>query len=311
MTASQTTASTPAGENRQPPSTIEGLRELMIRVGRGQSDIHLGPKALAALGTILNLQGDPALFSITSLADRLEVNASTITRLARNLGYPGFSAFQEVLIKASISSPGEFYSRKAQQTLQSGDAPSLSKVSQLCHESQANIDRLIETFDTAAFDHAVAMITNAPRIGLYGIRQFHAFASFLTYGLRMIRSDVHLLDSNALGLAEGMAQYSSQDLFIAGSCAPYSVQTVKATQAAREHGMRTLVITDSPASPLVKFSDEALFCPHQTSFISNSISTFMLLAECIINGCAAASPSATQKAIEDRDRLIKLMQIEM
>ena len=120
----------------------------MIKVGRGQSDIHLGPKALAALGKILNLQGDPALFSITSLAERLEVNASTITRLARNLGYPGFGAFQEVLIKASISSPGEFYSKKAQQTLQSGDKPSLSKVSQLCHESQANTDRLIESFDT-------------------------------------------------------------------------------------------------------------------------------------------------------------------
>ena len=311
MTHSQTTASTPTGNDGQPPSTIEGLRELMIKVGRGQSDIHLGPKALAALGKILNLQGDPALFSITTLADRLEVNASTITRLARNLGYPGFSAFQEVLIKASISSPGEFYSKKAQQTLQSRNAPSLSKVSQLCHESQANIDRLIETFDITAFDHAVSMITNAPRICLYGIRQFHAFASFLTYGLRMIRSDVNLLDSNALGLAEGMAQYSSDDLFIAGSCAPYSVQTVKAAQAAHEHGMQTLVITDTLASPLVRFSDEALFSPHQTSFISNSISTFMLLAECIINGCAAAAPAATQKAIEDRDRLIKLMQIEM
>ena len=127
----------------------------------------------------------------------------------------------------------------------------------------------------------------------------------------MIRADVNLLDSNALGLAEGMAQYSSEDLLIAGSCAPYSVQTVKAVEAAHEYGMQTLVITDSPASPLVKFSDEALFSPHQTSFISNSISTFMLLAECIINGCAAATPDATQKALEERDRLIKLMQIEM
>jgi len=196
----------------QPPATIEDLSALLAAIVRGESSIVLGPKARTALGKIIDLRGNPALLSITALAEKVGINASTITRLARSLGYSGFSTFQEVLLAASLTPPGEFYLRQAQTALDSGDRPSKKQASQLCRESQANIDHFIESFDTQSFDKAVELIAHSPRIAVHGIRQFHSFASFLVYGLRMIRSDVSLLIHRVILIKDLNGNLSAQCL---------------------------------------------------------------------------------------------------
>jgi DNA-binding MurR/RpiR family transcriptional regulator len=289
---------------------VEELRSLMLAIARGEARITLGPKARRALGQILDLRGDPALLSITALAERLDINASTITRLARNLGYSGFGAFQKVLLDASMHPPGEFYSRQARTALGSGGTPSQGQAARLCRENQANIDRFVEGFDPAAFDAAVALIKGAPRVAVHGIRQFHSLASFLVYGLKMIRSDVSLLDANALGAAEDLAAMSAGDVLISASCAPYSGQVIATAEAAAAHDLNVVAITDRANSPLVDKSRAALFVPHETSFLSNSMACFIVAAECLINGCAAAMAQNAKAALADRDRMIKALGIE-
>ncbi|MDH2435548.1 MurR/RpiR family transcriptional regulator [Pokkaliibacter sp. MBI-7] len=313
LTVPPTTVDEPAVQERagMAPATLQGLRELMFEIARGQSDIAIGAKALHALGRILDLKGDPALLSITTLADRLDIHPSTITRLARNLGYKSFGAFQEVLLSTSLSTSGSFYSRQAQSALDSSHLPSQGVATRLCRENQANIDRFVDAFDAASFDQAVSLITHAPRIAVHGIRQFHAFASFLVYGLRMIRSDVHLLDSNALGNAEALASLTKDDLLISASCSPYSRLVADTAAAAAEKGLTLLAITDGARSPLVEHSRTALFVPHDTSFLSNSLTTFILLAECLINACAAAMPDSAKQALAERDAMIKRLNIEL
>ncbi|TVP96936.1 MAG: MurR/RpiR family transcriptional regulator, partial [Roseinatronobacter sp.] len=142
----------------------------MLRISRGESDITLGPKARAALARILDLQGNPALLSITSLAQALDVNPSTLTRLARNLGYSGFGAFQEVLLNASMVSPGAFYSQQAAKALEGGEGRATEALMHLCRENQANIDRFLSMHDDTQFRSAVSLISGAPRVMVYGIR---------------------------------------------------------------------------------------------------------------------------------------------
>ncbi|WP_417255190.1 MurR/RpiR family transcriptional regulator [Celeribacter sp.] len=298
-------------EAERPPQTVQEMRELMLRVSRGETDISLGRKAQSALARILELRGDPALLSITALASKLEVNPSTLTRLARNLGYSGFSSFQQVFLDAAMAAPGAFYSRQAQAALNGEDADGIGGVNRLCRESQANIERFIEGFDIDQFRKATDLIVNAPRVMVYGIRQFHAFSSFLTYGLRMIRSDVHMLDSNNLGVAEGIAAMASADVLIAASCAPYSAPVAEAAKAAAERGIPIVAITDFANSPVAAVSQAALLVPHDSSFISNSLTTFILAAECLINGCAALVPESSKQALSARDQMIKRLNIEL
>lgn len=249
------------------------------------------------------------LLSITTLAEALGVNPSTLTRLATALGYPGFPGLQQVLLSASLTAPGAFYTRQASTALRGGSTR--AGVTQLCRENQANIDRFVENLDEAAFDEAVALLTSAPRVVVHGIRQFHAVATFLVYGLRMIRSDVALLDAGGLGIAEGLAALSPGDVLLSTSCAPYSAQVVETAAVAQRSGLATIALTDRPGSPLVATSRTAILVDHGSSFLSNSIGAFVVVAECLINACAAASPTTARSALSDRDRFIEALRIEL
>lgn len=292
-----------------PPDSLAGLRALAMEIARGTAPVALGAKANAALSRILEMVGDPALLSITTLAESLTVHPSTLTRLAHSLGYSGFPALQQVLLSASMARPGAFYSRQAETALQGGASPEAHAV-QLCRENQANIDRFVAQFDPATLAVATKLIMDAPRVAIHGIRQFHAVASFLVYGLRMIRSDVFLLDGNNLGVAEGLALLDPPDLLISVSCAPYSVHVIETACAACDIGLSVLALTDHANSPLIDPSRAAFLIAHETSFLSNSIGAFVVAAECLINACAAASPQAARRALRARDDMIERLGIE-
>lgn len=307
---------TPAGSwqvneyEHEPPRTIDSLRSLSLAIAKGESAIKLGRKSQAALNRLIELQGDPALLSITRLADKLTVHPATVTRLARHLGYQGFSGLQSILLDASFNGPSTFYSRQAQTALHSGNDDQKVHVRQLCHENLENIHRFVETVDLQQFQAIVSAMTKADRIVIQGIRQMRALAVFLQYGLALIRSDVTLLDTDSPGLAESLAALSENDLLICASCSPYSRQAILTTTVAAERGVPVAALTDRMSSPLLKWANWALLAPHESSFLSNSLVTFVALAECLVNACAAAMPEAAEAALRERDQMIHRLDVE-
>ncbi|MEM7461610.1 MAG: MurR/RpiR family transcriptional regulator [Pseudomonadota bacterium] len=281
-----------------------------MAITRGETDVILGKKARQALALILDLQGSPDLLSITKLSRRVGTNPSTITRLARSLGYRGFGDFQKVLFDSSAAVPGAFYLNKVRDALTDSESTTRQRAAQLCHENQANIDRFVDAFDIESFEKAVSMITAAPRVSVCGIRQFHSLAAFLVYGLRLIRGDVAILNANALGAAEELSAMEAGDVCIVVTVAPYSREVVQIAKAASETGLSVIALTDLASSPLVNYADTTLFASHQSSFISNSITSYFAVAECLINAAALASPERTERALEARESSINRLDIE-
>lgn len=293
-----------------PPRNIDSLRSLSFAIAKGDSAIKLGRKSQGALNRLIELQGDPALLSITRLAEKLTVHPATLTRLARHLGYPGFSGLQAVLLDASFNGSSAFYSRQAQTALHSGDDDQSARLRQLCQDNLDNIHRFVETVDLEQFQLIVTAMTKAPRIVIQGIRQMRAIAVFIQYGLALIRSDVTLLDTDSPGLAESLAALSEDDLLICVSCSPYSRQAILTTAVAAEQGVSVAALTDHLSSPLLKQASWALLVPHETSYLSNSLVAYMALAECLVNACAAAMPEAAEAALRKRDEMIHRLGIE-
>lgn len=293
-----------------PPANIEELRTLLIDITKGDAQHRLGSKARNAFGKILDIQDSTDLLSITTLSKRIATNPSTITRLAKALGYSGFGPFQKALLATRLQQPGSFYLKQAQSVISKADQPIKQNAVQLCHENQANIDHFVETFDAESFEKAVKLIAEARRVTIFGIRQFHSLAAFLTYGLRLIRSDVTILDANGLGVAEELGAMEKDDVCIVASVAPYSSQVVLAAQVAHEQGLNVVAITDLASSPLITNAQTAILAPHQSSFISNSITSFFAAAECIINAVAASNSGQTEQALIARQDLIKRLNIE-
>lgn len=184
------------------PATIEELRNLTVSINRENANISLGNKALDVLAKLVDTPEQTAVRTISELADTLGVNPSTLTRLSQKLGFAGFSDFQSVFRQAFSADDRYFYSRQAGRLLSTKEdsEEELHIFDRLGLETKNNIDGFLTQLDPKSLLEAAGLLANARRVRVHGVRQFHAFASFLTYGLGMLRSDVSLLDAPRLGV---------------------------------------------------------------------------------------------------------------
>ncbi|RUW74166.1 MurR/RpiR family transcriptional regulator, partial [Mesorhizobium sp. M2A.F.Ca.ET.067.02.1.1] len=208
----------------EPPRTIEDLRALALSVGRDEAGFSLGSKAHDVFAKLVEAPEQSAVRTISELADQFGINPSTLTRLAKRLGFEGFSDFQAVFRKAIADDQQYFYSRQAGRlmTTPSAGGAEVEVFERLARETAANVDGFLGQLDSASLKGAVALLAEARRVRVHGVRQFHSLASFLTYCLGMVRSDVALLDAPRLGVAEALSQLEPGDVVITASCAPYT-----------------------------------------------------------------------------------------
>ena len=295
------------------PSSIEELRELVLLISRDQTDINLGSKALDALAKLVDAPEQAAVRTISELGDQLSVNASTLTRLSKKLGFAGFNDFQNVFRQAIADDGRYFYSRQAGRLLSAMPAgdENIGVFERLARETAANIDGFMAQLDTATLTEVASQLASARRVRVHGVRQYHAFASFLAYGLGMLRSDVALLDASQLGAAEALAQLEKGDVVVVASCAPYTRSIADVAETAAACGLEVVAITDTRASPLVAPSRHAFFIPHASSFFSNSMGAYIVFCEGLLNLVARKMGKSALSALAHREELIAGMRIEM
>ncbi len=305
-----------------PPKSVEQLRALVVRIGRGEGALALGGKAHGVLAKLVERPEEVAVRTITELGTELHVNPSTLTRLAKRLGYGGFIEFQTVFRDSLAQNHRHFYSQQAERLVAGSSGkvgqrslaqrgPELDTMIQLAQQSIANIDGLLAQLSSADLHSAARLLARAPRVRIHGLRQFHALASFLAYGLGMIRSDVDLLDASGLGVAEGLAQLQQGDVLLVTSVAPYTRSVAQVAKAARDAGLAVIAVTDSLASPLVPPASHSFLIPHKSSFFSNSMGAYVVFCEGLLNLVATALGKDALRALERREQFIDKLDIEM
>ena len=303
-----------------PPRSIEALGELTLRIGREDAGMTLGGKAHAVLAKLVERPEEVAVRTITELAATLGVNASTLTRLTTRLGYVGFVDFQSVFRDSLAQQHRHFYSQQAgrlvadafarSQEPASGTTAEVETVVKIAQESIHNVEGFLAQLSGVDLAGAAQLLAKAPRVRMHGLRQFSALASFLSYGLGLIRPDVGLLDPHSLGVAEGLAQLQPGDVVVVTSVAPYTRSVADVAVAAAKAGLTVIAITDTRASPLVPPASHAFFIPHESSFFSNSMGAYLVFCEGLLNLVATCLGQSALQALEHRERLITDMQIE-
>lgn len=292
---------------------MQELRALVVRISRGETTVSLGAKALSVLGRLVERPEEVAMRSITELAAALEVNPSTLSRLARALGYDGYGDFQRMFRDSVTAGQRRFYSRQGHRLLGADGVTDddLGAVVQLAHESVANVDGLLSQLSAAELRAAAALLARARRVRVYGVRQIHAVSSLLAYGLGMIRADVAMLDAPGQGIAETLAHMRGGDVLLACGVAPYSRRVVEVARAASAAGIAVVAVTDSHASPLAVNARHAFFIPHRSSFIGSSIGAYVVFGEGLVNLVARALGDRAMRVLERRESFIDALNIEM
>ncbi len=82
-------------------------------------------------------------------------------------------------------------------------------------------------------------------------------ASYIVYALQHTAKRVHLVSGFGGMYREQIRSVKKGDVVIAISFAPYGKETQYCVRAAQHHGAKTLVITDSQLSPLVRHASGA------------------------------------------------------
>lgn len=288
------------------PDTLQGLKQLLSRIEAGEAEVRLGNRSRRVLGALIDSPEQSALASIGELASRLDVNASTLTRLAQRLGFGGFGEFQAVFRRA-LTEGKSFYSDQVSRMLadegESGGGH-LARLARLGQQENVNFTGLLERIDSHAYACTIERLATARRVRIHGMRQFNSLALFMAYGLGMLRADVAPLDSSRQGVADALAQLEAGDLLVVASCFPYTQSVLATAEVAARQSIEVIALTDSANSPLTKVATHSFYVPNHSLFFSNSMCAFMLLVEGLLSEVANRLGEQGVAALKQRERLI-------
>ncbi len=118
----------------------------------------------------------------------------------------------------------------------------------------------------------------------------------------MFRNNAVLLDGRGGTFADDQRAFAADDGIFAVSLEPYAHETVRAVDYARDHGGTTVVVTDSPVSPLAKNADHVLIVGGESPSFFHSIAAAVAAAEALVVLMVAQGGRAALYTIEESGR---------
>jgi DNA-binding MurR/RpiR family transcriptional regulator len=256
------------------PRDFEALR-LRVMAAYGQM-----PKRLAQVARYAISHPDEiALGTAASIAGASGVQPSTLVRLARHLGYEGFSDLQ-LVFRDRLRYRASSYEERLDKIERA--VPANDRHSELLHgfinAARQSIDGLAERLDPTAFAAAVSALAGAETIYLLARRRAYPIAAHMAYAFGKLRIAAHILDTPNTIDAELAEMASPRDAVIACSFAPYTANTIDLATAMARRGTCLVAITDSAFSPLARIASHLLEVSENDYAGFRSLSASMALA---------------------------------
>jgi DNA-binding MurR/RpiR family transcriptional regulator len=243
--------------NTGKPSTLEGLRTLI-----GQRSEQLTPRMRDAANYAMEHPNDIALNPVAAVAKQSEIAPAAFIRLAKALGFAGYSDLQR-LFRAPLQQAAK--PTHSERIRHFGGELSLDDpqdpVAVLQAFSQANIVSLQHLQADAAalpLKEAIALIQGARIVHVIGLRRSYALAAYLAYALNRVKQPAVQITAQGGSVAEQAAVANAQDVVVAISFPPYAQDTLTVCAQAKAQGAQLLVITNGVLSPLAKNADLVL-----------------------------------------------------
>ncbi len=218
-----------------------------------QADLTAAERKLSAV--LLDDSLVTGLQSITRLAERAEVSSPTIIRLARKLGFDGYSDMQDA-IRDEVGA-------RMKQPLAKLEAPGPTDsrhhiVSRFAEAVSGNINRTLERLDLAEFDRVAALLSDPQhRLYLLGGRITRSNAHYFFNHLQIIRPQVTLLDSSPSVWPQSLLDMNGDAVLIVFDIRRYEKELEKLANLAVKQGATIVLFTDAWGSPIER---HAQFC---------------------------------------------------
>jgi len=267
--------------------------DLLRQIESSYHSFSKGQKCIA--NYVMNNYDKAVNLTAAKLGRIVGVSESTVVRFATELGFKGYPGFQKALdeiVKNKLNS----IQRIALTTTRLEEDKVLDTVLQSDYE---NLRFTKEQMNNEDFDRAIDLISDARKIYIVGGRSCEALAQFMGYYLNYIFDNVKLISSNSVTVSlEEIHRMNSDDVIIGVSFPRYSIDTVRVIEFSQKRNAKIITITDSNASPMIKYSDCKLFAKSDMVSVVDSLVAPLSLINALI---AALS-------IRNKDRVVASME---
>jgi DNA-binding MurR/RpiR family transcriptional regulator len=228
------------------PRDFEALKRRLIEI-----EPTLPKRLRQTAAFALEHPDEVALGTASGVAQRAQVQASTLVRFAQSLGFAGFSELQGVF-RSHLRTRWPDYSERLKALHESARASGdpMNLLFGFADSAAQSIARLREVVRREELDGAIDVLARAETIYLLGQRRSFCVSHYMAYALAQLGLRATLVD-NLGGLGpDQLIHASSKDALIAVSFSPYSPTTISLAEGARARKTPLIVITDSALSPL-------------------------------------------------------------
>lgn len=179
------------------------------------------------------------------------LSKASVTRFAYALGFTGFAELRERLQKELLQRNNRGFKDILDQSYREspGAVPHLYD---FLREDMELLERTMAKLSVEAFEQAVEAVLKAESITVAGSRRARGLAVILAMTLNNFLGNTRLAPLYSGELADEIQRLRPDGLLIAFAFARYVRESVLMVQLAARKGVPTIVITDSPLSPVAR-----------------------------------------------------------
>lgn len=261
--------------------------------------LKLNARRQQLVHAILDSADETCFLSSREMAKRYRVDATTILRTTKVLGYKTFADFAADLRQHFVSriTPYTVLKAATREKRSVGD-----HVDEVLDKALENLNNLKNNFDKQTVIELARTIKHSRHVLVVGLDYAAALSYYLAYGLLALGFDAEAPIGSSGGLQYKIEVLTAKDVLIAISFGQCLRDTVEAVQHARERGVATFGITDSETSPIARFCDAYLITPVVSPSIHNSYVAPVAAVNAIHAACVHIDPNRSLSRLRPTDR---------
>ncbi len=233
-----------------------------------------------------------ALLSIRKSAETAVVTPSTMTRLAKALGFERYDSFRQLFQEAIHSKAPSSFSQRAEslQNLASSNTEN-NVLSEFSASTFNNLEHFFQEETLEKLEAAAPMIVNARRVFAIGFRDTFACAHHFAYVGRIAFPHIKLIRGYQGTLLSELAEIGERDVVVVFGSEPYAIETVNAIDIVRGANAKIIAITDSLRSPLAADAEVAFTLKNETPHFFGTLVPAIALMEALLAVCVSLGGS--------------------
>lgn len=281
-----------------PAASLNGSPELESRILEILEG--LTPKQRRLARFILEHQIYIAFASAQDIGQEAGVDAATVVRFSRRLGYGGFADLRDAVRQ---SMPAFLTATEKVSRTLAAKGRKREIIDLIFSQDVENIGATANANEPQVLTETIRVLNRANEVYVLGSGLSAPIASAFAHQLGLVGVKSRAVLGPFVQSAVEIAGASARDVVVGIGLWRYVRDTVALLAAARTAGATTIAVTDTRMSPLARGASIVLLASTQTPEIPHSVTSLLTLCNALSSGLALTNPNRTLRRLQRIDEL--------